>query len=172
LLLDAGDPDAAAWAAGVARTAGVPVVLDADRFEAALEPLLARVDFPIVSRQFAETFSSNGCVRETLRALQRFGARLAAVTLGDRGVMAACEEEVIEIAAVPVKARDTIGAGDVFHGAFAWGLLAGFLARQTLRAAAAAAAMNCRAPGAQGGIPERAALERFLHAQPTDFGEN
>lgn len=162
LLLDAGDPDAAAWAAAASRRAGVPVILDADRYDETLAPLLAHVDFPIVSRQFAETFSSRGCPRETLGALRRAGARLAAVTLGDGGVMAAFGEEEIEIPAAAVAALDTTGAGDVFHGAFVWALLEGFPPTEVLRAAVAAAAMNCRAAGAQGGIPERAALEAFM----------
>jgi sugar/nucleoside kinase (ribokinase family) len=92
------------------------------------------------------------------------GARLAAVTRGDRGAVAAWGEDVIEIPACAVTARDTTGAGDVFHGGFAWALLAGWGAADALRAACAAAALNCRRPGAQGGIPDRAELTSFLAA--------
>jgi len=173
LLLDAGDPEAAAWAAGAARRGGVPVILDADRFDPALEPLLAQVDFPIVSQQFVETFSGDGSPRETLGFLRRAGARLAAVTLGERGVTAAFGDEVIEIPAPPVAALDTTGAGDVFHGAFAWALLEGARPAEVLRAAVAAAAMNCRAAGAQGGIPQRATLEAFVSShRPADKPED
>lgn len=168
LLLDAADPEAATAAAQCAGRAGIPVILDADRYDAALDPLLALVDFPLVSRQFAETFSETGCVRETLRGLLRAGARLAVVTLGDRGAIAATGEEVIEIPAAPVSAVDTTGAGDVFHGAFAWAVLDGRAARPALRIAAAAAALNCRAAGAQGGIADRAALESFLQSWRED----
>jgi sugar/nucleoside kinase (ribokinase family) len=164
LLLDAGDPEAAAWAAGIARNAGIPVILDADDYRPELDPLLSSVDFPLVSEQFAESLSGRGCVRETLRALVDRGARLAAVTLGDRGTIAASGEDVIEIPGIAVGARDTTGAGDVFHGAFAWALLEGWRAREVLAAANAAAAMNCRFPGAQGGIPDREELESFLRA--------
>jgi sulfofructose kinase len=66
------------------------------------------------------------------------------------------------VPAVPIAARDTTGAGDVFHGAFAWALLEGWEARQVLRAACAAAALNCLAAGAQGGIPDRAGVEALL----------
>ena len=102
--------------------------------------------------------------------LSSCGARLAVVTLGGRGTLAAFGEDVIEVSAYAVDARDTIGAGDVFHGAFAWGLLEGWGAARVLRAANAAAAMNCRFPGAQGGLPDRAELEAFLRGgrlQPT-----
>jgi sulfofructose kinase len=65
-----------------------------------------------------------------------------------------------------VEARDTTGAGDVFHAAFAFGLLAGLGRTAVLRVANAAAAMSCRAVGAQGGLPDRASLEDFLAAHP------
>lgn len=170
LLLDAGDPEAAAWAAGIARTAGIPVILDADQYGPELAPLLSRVDFPLVSRGFAESFSGNGSIRETLRMLSGCGARLAAVTFGGCGTIAAYGGDVIEVPAYAVDAKDTTGAGDAFHGAFAWGLLEGWGAAHVLRAANAAAAMNCRFPGAQGGLPDRAELEAFLRSgrlQPT-----
>lgn len=164
LLLDAGDPEAAAWAAGIARSAGIPVILDADHYRPELAPLLSRVDFPLVSQGFAESFSGSGSIRETLRMLSGCGARLAAVTLGGRGAVAASGEDVIEVPAFAVAARDTTGAGDVFHGAFAWGLLEGWGAVDVLRAANAAAAMSCRFAGAQGGLPDRAELEAFLRS--------
>jgi sugar/nucleoside kinase (ribokinase family) len=68
-------------------------------------------------------------------------------------------------AAFRVDARDTTGAGDVFHAAFAWGLLEGLACEPILRAANAAAAMSCRALGAQGGLPTRSELEAFLREQ-------
>jgi sulfofructose kinase len=162
LLLDAGDPEAAAWAAGVARGAGVPVVLDADRYLPELEPLLSQVDFPLVSRGFAESMQGPSEVRRTLRELHRRGARLAAVTLGDAGVAAWFQDREIDVPAVTLGASDTTGAGDVFHGAFAWALLEGWGAQKVLRAACAAAALSCLAAGAQGGLPERSDVERLL----------
>jgi len=162
LLLDAGDPEAASWAAQEAQEAEIPVVLDADTYSPDLEPLLRSVDFTLVSESFAESFCDGGSLQDCLRGLLARGARLASVTLGDRGAVAAWGEEVIEIPAFAVDARDTTGAGDVFHGAFAWALLAGWGARKTLRAASAAAALNCRRPGAQGGIPDRSELTSFL----------
>jgi sulfofructose kinase len=162
LLLDAGDPEAACWAAQVAQQAGIPVVLDADTHRPELEPLLRSVDFPLVSESFAESFCGSGQLHACLRELQARGARLAAVTRGGRGVVAASGEDVIEVPGFAVDARDTTGAGDVFHGAFAWALLAGWGAVAALQAACAAAALNCRRPGAQGGIPDRSELTAFL----------
>ena len=84
------------------------------------------------------------------------------MTRGEAGVTALCGDRWIEQPAFAIEATDTTGAGDVFHGAFAWALLEGWGAAEVLRAASVAAALNCRFPGAQGGLPDRAALESAL----------
>jgi sulfofructose kinase len=47
---------------------------------------------------------------------------------------------------------DTTGAGDIFHAGFIYGLLQGWELKDQLDFACAAAAMNCMASGARGGI--------------------
>jgi sugar/nucleoside kinase (ribokinase family) len=64
-----------------------------------------------------------------------------------------------------VAVEDTTGAGDVFHGAYVFGLLRGWDMPRCMRFASAAAAMNCTRPGARGGIPHRSALDAFLRVR-------
>jgi sulfofructose kinase len=66
--------------------------------------------------------------------------------------------------AFPVAAVDTTGAGDAFHGTFAWGLAQGYSDAVCARLAAAAAALKCRKLGARAGLPSRAELDGFLAA--------
>jgi sulfofructose kinase len=165
LLVDAGDPSTAATAARIAREAGRAVVLDADTLAPGLPELLGQVDFPIVSRSFAEAFGDGRTARDGLDAIALRGTRLAVVTLGPSGAVARQGERVIESPAFRVEVVDTTGAGDVFHAAFARALLDGGDAETVLRTAGAAAALACRALGAQGGIPTRDELERFLRLQ-------
>ncbi|UCE85175.1 MAG: carbohydrate kinase family protein [Deltaproteobacteria bacterium] len=164
LHLDASDPEVACWAADVAREAGIPVVLDADRYRPELDAILRRVDFPIVGLEFAETYTSGGSVTDALVGLSGAGARLAVVTLGPIGALARQGERRIESPAFRVEARDTTGAGDAFHAGFIWALLQGLDAERALRIANAAGALCCREIGAQGGQPDRDALEAFLRA--------
>ena len=168
LLLDAEDPAASLWAAEVANAAGVPVILDVDRPGSAVEALLARADFPIVPRAFAESLGGGHPLREALRELAERARCLAVVTLGEAGAIARAHggRRELESPAFRVAAQDTTGAGDAFHAAFAWALLEGAGAEAVLRAASAAAAMNCRSTGAQSGLPDRAELEAFLGADP------
>jgi sugar/nucleoside kinase (ribokinase family) len=164
LLLDGEDPELAEAAARAARAAGVPSVLDADAASPELAALLGVVDFPVVSRSFAEGFGE-GCLRRGLARLVELGARMAVATLGEHGCLARIGEREIASPAFGVAPCDTTGAGDVFHAAFAWGLLEGLGPEDLLRAANAAAALACLAPGAQGGLPTRQELAAFLAAE-------
>ncbi len=165
LLVDAEDPPVSRWAARVASAAGIPVVLDADARGQEVESILPLVDFPIVSHEFAESLG-NGSAREALPTLAARARHLAVVTLGAEGAIAQARagDRVLESPAFAVEARDTTGAGDVFHAAFVWGLLRGLGVREVLRTANAAAALSCRALGAQGGLPDRETLTAFLES--------
>lgn len=172
LHLDGGDPEVGIWASKVARESDIPVILDADTPVPGTAELLAHVDFPIVSHTFAETFFGTRDPREALRGLSSYGARMAVVTLGELGALARLGDREIESPAYRVAVADTTGAGDVFHAAFAFALLEGLDAEGCLRAANAAAGMNCRAVGAQGGLATREELEAFLAAeQPAPWRE-
>jgi ribokinase len=57
---------------------------------------------------------------------------------------------------------DTTGCGDVFHGGYIYGLLQGWDIRQTVRFAAACAALKTRAIGGRTAIPDLPEVEAFL----------
>jgi sugar/nucleoside kinase (ribokinase family) len=143
------------------------VVLDADRPQEGLPALWAASDFPIVSRPLAE-FLGSGSARRGLLVLAAQARCAAVVTLGAEGAIAARNgcDEVIASPAFEVVARDTTGAGDAFHAGFLMALIAGARLESALRTANAVAALNCEALGAQGGLPDRRRLERFLGAHP------
>jgi len=156
LLVDGEDPDAAAWAIAAAREAGVASVLDAERADPDSVELALSVDFPIVSRSFCADSSDPPSDPEVRAALSRLAggrARMAVVTQGSCGAVACFAGEFFAQRAIPVRAVDTTGAGDVFRGAFAWALLRGASARRALALAATAGALACRREGAQGALP-------------------
>ncbi len=164
LLLDATDLAVALALARAARARGVPVVLDLDTPSPHAEALLACVDFPVVSQDFA--VRAYGSADAALARLAALGARLPVVTCGARGALAWSGGRPLASPAFGVEAVDTTGAGDAFHGAFAWGLLRGLDIAALLRIANAAAALACTGRGAQGALPDAARLEAFLAAAP------
>jgi sulfofructose kinase len=153
LLVDGRDTAAAAKAAKWAHEAGIPVIADLDEPYPGLDPLLANVDYLIVSRDFPAKLSGKTNLRESLPELQRrFGSRLTAATLGTDGVLAWDGEQFHYGRAYQVPAVDTTGAGDIFHAGFIYGLLQNWPLQRNLDFACAAAALNCMAAGARGGI--------------------
>ena len=68
----------------------------------------------------------------------------------------------------PIEAVDTLGAGDVWHGAFALALAEGQGEREAVRFASAVAAIKCTRFGGRAGTPTRDEVERFLAAHPRE----
>ena len=155
LLLDSEDLDAARWVIARARAAGVPVILDAERWETEVREILREVDFPIVSGAVVRQLSAAGDLGEGLRELMGARTVMATATLGARGAVARRGERVLEAAPPRVEVLDTTGAGDVFRGCFAWGLHRGLGAEELLSAAVRGAAFSCSGRGAQGKLPGR-----------------
>ena len=163
LHIDGHDTAAATTAARWARAAGVPVVADLDELYPGIEELLELVDYPIVSRDFPCRLMRTSNVAEALGQMQRrFGCRLAAATLGPDGVLAWDGTTLHAAAAFRVPVADTTGAGDIFHAGFLYGLLEGWPLARQLDFACAAAALNCTAVGARGGIRTPAAMEDLM----------
>jgi len=165
LHVDGYDTAAATLAAGWARDAGVPVVADLDEIYPEVEGLLGLVDYAIVSRDFPCRLMREPDLRKALRRMQaRFGCRLSAATLGEDGVLAWDGERFWETAAYRVKVVDTTGAGDIFHAGFIYGLLQGWGLTRKMEFACAAAALNCMAVGARGGIRTVDAIEELMRS--------
>jgi sulfofructose kinase len=164
LMVDAHNTDAAVAATRAARAAGVPTLLDTERLHAGIEALLPWIDILAVAEPFPAALTGAASVGEGLRRLaHEFRPALAVVTLGADGSLALCREIRTPGFVVPVV--DPTGAGDAFRGGFIAGWLrygpeAGI--ETLLEYANAVAACNCRALGAQGGLPTRAELDRFV----------
>ncbi|MEX8991573.1 PfkB family carbohydrate kinase, partial [Salmonella enterica] len=61
-----------------------------------------------------------------------------------------------------VEVVDTTGAGDVFHGALAFGLASGYAIEEAVRFASGVAALKCTRPGGRAGIPDCEQTRSFL----------
>ena len=163
LHVDGYDTAAAAVAASWARTAGVPVIADIDAVYADVEVLLNEIDYLIVSRDFPAQLSGEDDLEKSLPMLQRrYGCLLTAATLGPDGVLAWDGKEFHYACAYQVAVADTTGAGDTFHAGFIYGLLQDWPLQRRLDFACAAAALNCMAIGARGGIQPVQTIENLM----------
>jgi hypothetical protein len=88
------------------------------------------------------------------------------VALGAQGTLAWDGERFHYSPAFRVDAVDTTGAGDLFHAGFAYCLLEGRTLADTLEFSCAAAALNCMAYGARGGIRPISEIEALMRGGP------
>ena len=163
LHVDGHDTAAAIQAAMWAKASGVPVIADLDEVYPGVQGLLGNIDYLIASRDIPGRLTGEANLRVALRALQaRYGCRLTAATLGHEGVIAWDGSQFHYAAAFRVESVDTTGAGDIFHAGFIYGLLQGWPLARQLDFACAAAALNCKAIGARGGIQSVQAIENIV----------
>jgi sugar/nucleoside kinase (ribokinase family) len=166
LLIDAVDVEAAIAAARIARAAGVPAVVDVDRMGARIPELLRHVAVIVVAESFLREFAGEALPGEALRRIDaEFQPAVVVVTLGAAGSLARFEGREIRTPALAVDLVDTTGAGDAFRGGF----ISAWLSQGTdtgiehlLRQANAVAGLNCRALGAQTGLPTPTELAGVL----------
>ncbi|MGH9788940.1 MAG: carbohydrate kinase family protein, partial [Candidatus Acidiferrales bacterium] len=149
LHVDGHDTAAAAQAVRWAHEAGLPVTLDVDNIYPGLEALLEQTDYIISSEEFPGCYTGREDLFAALLEIRRRHpkARLVAATLGADGVMALADDRFLYLPAYDVRARDTTGAGDVFHGAFCYALLQGWAMERALDFSNAMAGLNCEAVG-------------------------
>jgi sulfofructose kinase len=168
LLVDGHDTAAATQAARWARDQGIPVVADLDNRYPGVEALLQFTDFPITSKEFPERLTGEKNLLKSLPEIfSNFKCHLIAATLGRLGVLAWNGVEFFLCPGFRVHAIDTTGAGDIFHGAFVYGLACGWRIQEILEFSCAAAALNCTAPGARGHIATLQEIARSACQRPT-----
>ena len=164
LHLDGHDTEAATQAAQWAHAAQVPVVADLDDLYEGYEKLLPNIDYLITSRDIPSRLTNESELRKSLpEVARRYHCKLAAATLGEEGVLAFDGEQFTYAPAYRVEVADTTGAGDTFHAGFIYALLRGWELRRQLEFACAAAALNCTAVGARGGIHTVDRIEQLIN---------
>jgi sulfofructose kinase len=146
-----------------ARNRGIPVIVDVDSTVSQREGLLTASSHLIFSD---EALQSTAGISDDLKALQKIAtltSSFLAVTRGPKGTLWLDDKGAPrETAAFPVHTVDTLGAGDIFHGAFALEFAGGATIAHALRFASAAAALKCTRFGGAFAAPQRAEVEELL----------
>jgi sulfofructose kinase len=163
LHLDGCDVEACCRAARWAKDAGILVVADLDTVYKKVENLFPLIDYLVASANFLPSLTGEDDPFRVLEYMAReFRIPAPGMTLGRDGALVNFKGRFHYSPGFVVETVDTTGAGDVFHGAFNYGLLAGWEIDRILDFANAMAGLNCTALGARGGIATRAAAERLM----------
>jgi sugar/nucleoside kinase (ribokinase family) len=143
VVIDSHYPALAKAALVRARRPSVPVVFDPGSDKPGVGELMAEADHIILSRGF------NPSTRPSVLLTQvtERGIKLAALSAGAEPILAVFDDRQVEITVPRVTAVDTVGAGDVLHGAYAYYLTAGCSIGEALQLAAATAAHSCEHDG-------------------------
>jgi len=152
LLIDGHFPAQARRAVRRAHRRGVPVVADFSDPRPDYLALLPWVDHPVLPETFVRRWAPGDPADAVRRLHGEFGA-VGVVTLGARGGLYWDAGGVRRYSSPRV--RDTTGAGDVFHGAFAAGLAHGLPLAEIVARAARAGALACTALGGSGRLASR-----------------
>ncbi len=166
--LDGHEIDVALACAHYARKHRVKVSIDIGSARAVPAELLKLADYAIVSNSFANAFLVKDDPAGSAGKLLEYGLRMAGVTCGRDGSYFAAGNKVFHQPAFNIRAVDTTGAGDVFHGAALYGLLQNFSPQQVAVFATAAAALKCTKVGGKAGIPDLEMITTFLRQQGID----
>ena len=162
LHLDGHDIHAALRCARWARGERIPTAIDLDKVEPLTPALIKEIDFIIISSRFPMMYTGISDRKKALLELQKQTSGFLCSTLGHEGAITLVNGEFLHVEGFRVNVVDTTGAGDVFHGAFIYGLLQNWEVAEILRFANAAAALKCKELGGRRGIPTLEEVKRFL----------
>ena len=142
---------------------GIPVVVDVDRAMSLREGLLNASTHLVFSSEALQETADVSDDGQALQKIAKLTKSFVAGTRGPRGTIWLDEHgRLQETPAFPVHTVDTLGAGDVFHGAFAMATTEGQELPDALRFASAAAALKCTRFGGAFAAPQRAEVMKLL----------
>jgi len=163
LCVDNRFPYFAAPICAAARRAGLPVVIDVDHGKEGTADLIRHGSHVVFSLQGLLDFSQCEDIESGLTMAASAAPELVGVTCGADGVVWRAAHGALErLPGFQVQAIDTLGAGDVFHGALALALAEGQGTHAAMRFASAAAALKCTHQGGAFGTPPRVEVEALL----------
>jgi sulfofructose kinase len=150
-----------------ARRRGIPVVVDVDRAMSLREGLLTASSHLIFSSEALQATAGVADDAVALRKIAKLTPSFLAGTRGPRGTIWLDERQEFKATpAFPVHTVDTLGAGDIFHGAFALAITENQAVPDALCFASAAAALKCTRFGGAFACPQRPEVEALLSGEP------
>ena len=142
---------------------GIPVVVDVDRTMSLREGLLTASSHLIFS---SEALQGTAGIADDAGALRKIAQLTPSFLAGTRGPQGTIwldgSRDLQQTPAFPVHTVDTLGAGDIFHGAFTLAITEKQDLRNALRFASAAAALKCTRHGGAFACPQRVEVETLL----------
>jgi len=162
VLVDNRFPEFVTAVCRAAQTRSIPIVIDLDQATKVDDQLLKLGTHVVSSAEALHGTTGFDDYGAGLHCLAENIGGFLAITDGPNGVYWLDRGRLRHMPAFKVKAIDSLGAGDAFHGAFTLGLAEGRDLEDVMRFASATAALKCTHFGGASGAPRRAEVEEFL----------
>ena len=170
MMVDGNDMDAAIEGAKIARDNGTKVLYDAGGLYQGVERLLPYADILIPSEEFSLSHTGKETAEEAAKVLfERYSPEVVVITQGKNGGIIYDGEKIESYPAFKVDAVDSNGAGDVFHGAFAFAMTKNMTYREACVFSSAVSAIKCMGVGARESVPDFDTVRNFLKENGYEF---
>lgn len=158
-------------AAEIAREAGAKVLIDADHYQPELLEHIGLIDVFIASEFVYEALFQDQNYEANCAHIRDMGPSVVIFTLGSQGCVGLGPDGFFSVPVYDVPVVDTVGCGDVFHGAYLAGILEGKSPVECARLATAVSSIKCTRIGGRAGIPNRETVETFMKTGEIDYTE-
>ncbi len=145
-------------------------VIDAGRATEEVVELAKKVNYVVCSREFAEQVSrvkidydNEQTIIELYHRLENVFKGIIVVTLESRGALYKYDGHIGIMDAIKVKAVDSTGAGDLFHGAFVYGISKGYNLNVILTIATVAGGISVKRIGGRASAPSKEEMREYIH---------
>lgn len=163
LMVDGNELDAAVEAATIARENGTKVLYDCGGLYPNVDKLLALTDIMIPSEEFAMGHTGADNAQDAAKRLyELYSPEVVVVTQGKRGGILFDGKTITQYPIYPAEVVDSNGSGDVFHGAFAAGLVKGFDFLKCCHFSSAVSAVKCMGFGARESVPDFETVKNYM----------
>ena len=147
VLVDGHQIAASKEIAQLAHSKNIPILLDGGSWKPGLEEILPFIEWAVCSDNFHPPNCYNS--EQVFAYLSAAGISHIAITRGDKSILYLSNGTYSSIEVPQIQARDTLGAGDIFHGAFCHYILQNNFT-DSLTAAAKIASHSCKKFGTRG----------------------
>lgn len=163
LMVDGNELEAAIEGANIIHAAGGKVLYDAGGLYPGVERLLPLVDILIPSEEYSLGITGTFAAEDAAKQLyETYEPEVVVITQGKRGGIVYDKEGLTDYPIIDTPVVDSNGAGDVFHGAFAFAMTQGWDFRRCAMYASATSSLKCTRVGARAAVPSNEEVINIL----------
>lgn len=145
-------------------------IIDAGRDRKEIIELSKMVNYLVCSEEFAEKtsglkfdFDDFKTLEAVYNKVEEIFENIVVITLGTKGCLYKIDGEVKLMPSISVKAIDSTGAGDIFHGAFTYAISKDYEFEKALKVSCIAGAISVTRVGGRNSIPTMAEMREVYN---------